>query len=254
VVAGHRERNEAERLWPERLEEARLRAALGAWKQAVAVDDTDVASYTMAARASYLLADGFLAFDGRKDELRKTFEDGAALADRGLRALSPRFEERRAAGAEVDQAAEGLGKEAAPLLYWWGQNAIRWADAEGWTASMRIYKNVFHAIEQVRTLDPAYDHGGAERFFGAARAESPAVAGGDLGKSREHFERALAIAPLYLENHLQLARFYARRAGDEALYDRSMQLVLDTPASVLPDAVPEQELAKRKARKLSGTP
>lgn len=250
AAAAQSERLQGERLWSERLDEAKLRAALAACKRAVALDDADVPSYTLAAHASYFLADGFLALDGRKDEMARVFEDGAALADRGLRALSPTYERRRRAGAEVDEAAADLGVEAAPLLYWWGMSAIRWADAEGWTASMRLYKHVFRAIEQVRRLDPQYDHGGADRFFGAARAESPAVAGGSMEESRRHFERALALAPLRLETHLQLARYYAKRAGDASLYEKSMRVVVDTPSDSLPDAVPEQEIAKKKARGL----
>jgi tetratricopeptide (TPR) repeat protein len=250
AARGGSERLLAERLWSERLDETRLRASLAAWKRAVALDDADVDSYLMAARASHLLADGFLAIDGRKDEMRRVFEEGAALADRGLRALSPAYEARRRGGDEVDAAAAGLGKEAAPLLYWWAMNAIRWADAEGFTASMRLYKHVFRAMEQVLVLDPAYDHAGADRFFGSARAESPAIAGGDLGRSRAHFDRALAIAPDRLETHLQLARHYARRAGDAALYERSLRLVLESPSDRLPGAAPEQEIAKKKARGL----
>jgi len=93
-------------------------------------------------------------------------------------------------------------------------------------------------------LDPAYDHAGADRFFGAARAESPAIAGGSLEKSRVHFARALELAPDYLENHLSRGMYYARRAGDAALYAQCLRRVLDAP----PDGIPEQEIAKKKAR------
>ena len=242
------ERALAERLWSERLDEGKLRGALAAWKRAIDRDDSDVASYAMAARASYLLADGFLALDGRRDEMKRVFEDGAALAERGLRALSPEFEARRRAGGGVDVAAVGLGEPAVPLLYYWGHNVIRWADAEGRMTAMKVYKQVFHVMEQVRTLDPAFDHGGADRFFGAARAEAPAIAGGSLEKSRLHFERALELAPDYLENHLQRGVHYAARAGDASLQASSLRRVLETPSGTVPEAVPEQEIAKRKAR------
>jgi tetratricopeptide (TPR) repeat protein len=238
------ERALAERLWGERLDESQLRAALAAWKRAIARDDADVASYAMAARASFFLADGFLALDGRREEMVATFEDGAALAERGLRALSPEFERRRRAGGGVDVAAVGLGREAVPLLYYWGHNVIRWADAEGRMAAMRVYQQVFHVMEQVRGLDPGFDHGGADRFFGAARAESPAIAGGSLEQSRAHFERALELAPDWLENHRQRGVHYARRAGDAALYAACRRRVLEAP----PDGIPEQEIARRKMR------
>jgi hypothetical protein len=240
-----RQRAEGERLWVERADEAKLRAALAAYRRAVKADDDDVTSYTMAAHASYLLGDGFLAPDGRHEETKRAFADGVALAERGLRALSRDFEARRQDGNEVDDAAIDLGPEAAPLLYWWAQNAIRWADADGPSASMRIYRRVFRVMEQVRRLEPTLDDGGPDRFFGAARAESPRVAGGDLTRSHEHFQRTLAIHPGRLETHLQLARHYARRANDAGLYQRAMRTVLQTPA-----ATPEDEITKKKARSL----
>src|SRR5262245_16986056 len=50
---------EAETHWAGRVEETELRAALAGWTRAVALDDSDAASYTMLARASFVLADGF---------------------------------------------------------------------------------------------------------------------------------------------------------------------------------------------------
>jgi TRAP transporter TatT component family protein len=232
---------EAERLWPERGDEAKLRAAIAAWRRAVAAKDDDVASYEMLARAEFLLADNFLA----GAEAKHMFEECAALADRGLRARAPAFEARRRAGAEVDAAAADLGVEAAPLLYWWGLCAIRWADADGWTSSARMYKPVFRAIEQVGRLDPAYARGGADRFFGSARAEAPAIAGGSLKESLERFQRALAIDPTALQTRYELAAHYARKAGDARLYEETLRFIAETPARE-----PEDGFAKRRAAKL----
>jgi len=243
---------EAERAFADRLDEPRLRAAITAWQRAIELRDSDVASYIALARAWFFLADAHLVFDpARRDEMKHAYEQGAAYAERGLRALSPEFERRRGAGDEVDAAARDLPATAAPLLYWWALDVIRWADLDGWTTAAGIYKAVFRAMEHARQLDETIDHAGPDRFFGAARAESPAIAGGSLSESRTFFDHALALDPDYLETHLQIARTLAKRAGDRALFDASIQRIAETAADRVPDAIPEQEIARRKARELT---
>jgi hypothetical protein len=243
---------EAEAAWVERADEARLRAAIAAWKRAVESRDSDVASYLALARAHFTLADGHLFLDpGKADDRRRAYEEGAAFAERGLRALSPEFERRRSAGASVEDAAKDLGAEAAPLLYWWAIDLIRWADLDGWTTAAGVYKEVFRVMERVRQLDPTVDHAGPDRFFGAARAEAPAIAGGSLTESRAFFDRALAAEPDYLETHYMLARTLAKRSNDKTLFDATLQKIASTAASAVPDALPEQSFAKQKAAALT---
>lgn len=242
----------AEAAFADRLDETKLRAAIDGWTHAIELRDADATAYTSLARAWYFLADGHLAFDDkRRDEMKHAYEQAAAYADRGLRALSPAYETRRRAGDGVDAASHDLGAEAAPLLYWWALCVIRWADLDGWTTAAGIYKEVFRVMEHVRTLDPTVDHAGPERFFGAARAESPAIAGGSLTESRQFFDQAVARDPDYLETHLQIARTLAKRAGDRALFDASLAKIAATAADAVPDAIPEQEIAKRKALAMS---
>jgi tetratricopeptide (TPR) repeat protein len=240
---------DAERLWSERLDSAKLRGAIGAWKRAVALADDDARSWLMLSRAQYFLADGFLDLEhAADDEVTKAFEEGAAYADRGLRALSPSYEARRQAGLDVDEAAEGLGAEVVPFTYWWGLNAIRWADRKGWATGATVYHHVQQVMERVAKLAPSFDHAGADRYFGAFYTDAPGLAGGDVAKGKAHLDQALERDPNYLENWVVIAQRYARKTKDGALYQRARQFVLDTPAAVVPDAVPEQEIAKKKAR------
>ena len=243
---------EAEAAFAQRLDEAALRRAIAAWTRAIALRETDAAAHAALARAWFFLADGHLAFDpARKDEMKRAYEQAAAYAERGLRALSPAFEQRRRAGASVDAAARDLGAPAAPLLYWWALCAIRWADLDGWTTAAGIYKEVFRVMELAGRLDPRVDHSGPDRFFGAARAESPAIAGGSLPESRRFFDRAVARDPDYLETQLQIARTLARRAGDRAMFEAALKKIATTPSDRVRDAVPEQEVARRKARTMA---
>lgn len=245
-------RSEAEALWAERLDRARLEEAIAAYRRVTELADDDAASWLMLARAEYFLADEFLDPEHADNGLvTRTFERGAAAAERGLRARFPRFEARRRAGAEVDEAAADLGLEAVPYVYWWGLNAIRWADRKGWTAALHVYKPVNRVMEKVAHLWPEYEHGGADRYLGAFYAGAPAFAGGDAEKGRRHLTRALALSPAYLETYVVVAERLARPTHDQRLFDEALRVVRDTAASVVPDAIPEQEMAKRKARTLA---
>jgi hypothetical protein len=239
---------EAERRFAGRADEKELRAAIEAWRRAVTLRDDDAQSYLMLARASYLLADGFLLFDGRTAEAVDALEASFQAADRGLRARFPEYEKIRKVGGEVDQAALRLGKEAAPFLYWYALSLIRWADQKGRFTAARVYERVFRLIEMVRGLDPHLDGAGPDRFFGGARAEAPKIAGGSMPESRKFFERALALEPDYLENHLQFARYYANKAGDEKLFEYHMRIALEGATDTLPDSIPEQLIARKKAK------
>jgi hypothetical protein len=235
---------EAEKHWEARFDIAEARAAIAAWKKAVALEDDDVASYLGLAHGDYYLADTFL---GGQEEI-DVFEEGASFADRGLRALNKDFELRRNAGASVPQAALGVNvKTAAPLLFFWGLDEIRWADLKGWSTAAGVYKDVFAAIQMADRLDETIEHGGPARFFGAARAEAPAIAGGSLDESKTYFDRAVKIDPNWLETRYEIAKYYARKAGDQQLFEDSIKFVHDAPD----DGVPEQKIAKRRAGELA---
>jgi TRAP transporter T-component len=250
--AGHAEAvAEAEGHFAKRLDERELRLAIAAWRRAVTLRDDDAASYLMLSRALYFHVDGFLLVEGRKQEAEAELEEGFKAADRGLRARFPKYEQLRKAGGEVDQSALGLGKDAVPFLYWYAHNLIRWADLKGRFTAARVYERVFRLMEMVRTLDERFDHAGAVRFFGAARAEAPAIAGGSMSESRKFFERALWLEPDYLENHLQMAQHYAKNAEDEKLYRYHLEIARKGKAEAIPEAVPEQEIARKKAMKLA---
>jgi tetratricopeptide (TPR) repeat protein len=241
----------ARRAWQKRTDEAALREAIARWKDAVALRDDDHEAYTMLARAYFFLADGFIVTDGKRaDELPDAFEQGLINADRGLRALSPQYEQRRQGGQSADEAIAGLGREAAPLLYWYALNLIRWAHVEGTFTVMKEYKRSHRIMHAVERLDPDYYYGGADRYFGMFLAGAPGIAGGDVNEAKVRFQAALRRAPAFFETHLLYAELYAVKVGDKQLYVSSLRYILDTPAEILPEVAPEQLRTKVKAASL----
>ncbi len=246
---------QARAAWERRADEAALREAIARWREAVELRDDDHEAYAMLARAYFFLGDGFLVFDdSRKDELTDAFEQGLVYADRGLRALSPAYEERRRAGQNADEAIAGpglaLGRDAVPFLYWYAQNLLRWAHVRGRFTLMNTYKSAHRVMSVVERLDPDYYYGGPDRYFGSFLAGAPGIAGGDMDEARARFDASLRRAPAFFETRILLAELLAVKTHDKALYVSSLRYVLDTPVDVLPEIVPEQAKAKKKAEGL----
>jgi hypothetical protein len=256
---------EGDRLWLERADPRRLAGALNRWERAVALDDTDWAAYTRLARGYFFQADavlGFLATGGRypfrvrsmPDPLRARYRAahrrGFIAALRGMAARSRELEQRLAAGIDMARAVRVLDRGAAPLLYWYVANLGRWAAGGGAGLLLNTRSAVIGSLEHLRRIDPAYFHGGADRLLGVYYAVAPAFVGGDLGKSRSHFDAALRAGPDYLANAVLAAEFLDRKTHDRAAFEGRLRRVLTSRVTSAPDLAPENDLERRKARAL----
>lgn len=241
--------------WLERLDETKLRSAIASFEQAVKLKPDDHATYAKLARGTYLLADGFLWFkkedgDSHEETYLTTHENGVAFAEQGLRALSSEFEALRQKDEKVEDAVKVLGKAAVPLMYWYATNLGKWANTKGLTTKLKHKDRIFSLVKRVLDLDPDFFFGAPDRYFGAYYAVAPGFAGGDMGKSKEHFQKSLAKAPTYLGTHVLLADLWAAKEQDRELFDKELKFVLDAPVDSIPELIPEQTIEKRKAEKL----
>jgi tetratricopeptide (TPR) repeat protein len=243
--------DEGDAAWALRNDEAKIREAIAKWDAAVKVKPDDAETYAKLARACYLLADGHLFFDPAKvDEFLTTHERGFEYAQIGMAAISPDFEKRRHAGTQIEHAVMVLNADAVPMMYWYASNLGKWAKFKGMTTMLKQKDRIFSIVSRVYELDPEYFYGAADRYFGAYYAVAPAFAGGDLAKSNEYFQKALARYQNYLGTHVLIAENYAPKAQDRALFDRHLKFVMEAPEDIIPELVPEARVEKRKAEKL----
>ncbi|MDE2292346.1 MAG: hypothetical protein KGL53_09710, partial [Elusimicrobia bacterium] len=106
-------------------------------------------------------------------------------------------------------------------------------------------------MTRVRALDPGYEHGGPDLFFGVYYAARPRIAGGDPEKAKTYFEAALArTGRRYLQAQYLMMRYYCVAAMDEDLFKKLGAEVEAADASALPDARLADEVAKRRAKTL----
>lgn len=166
-----------------------------------------------------------------------------ARALKGLGDSAP--EAMRAALAEA-------GKEDVPALYW---TAMAWA---GWANldkndpdALAALPKAARLMERVLELDPGFQHGGPDLFFGVYYAARPRIAGGDPEKARAHFEAALARAGRrFLTAQLLYAKFHAVATLDEELFRRLLEEALAADPAALPEARLANEVARIKSRTL----
>ncbi len=238
--------------WQNRGDEAQVVAAIGKWEQAAEMDPSDHEHWVRLSRAYYFLADGHMSFDeARQEEMIATYEKGIQAGERALVALSPDFAQRMRAGTRIEEAVAVLDAQAVPALYWRSSNMGKWGLAKGF-ATVLAYKDEIRAImARCLELDATYFYHAPHRYFGAFYARVPAFAGGDLERSREHFETALEAAPGYLGTRSLMAEFYAVKSQNRQLFEEQLNAVLEADLSQLPEEVrPENELEQRRAQAL----
>ena len=226
-------RAEADVHWRRRGEESSLRAAIAAWERVVAGDPADVESWRLLTRGRDFLADCLA--------VRET-SDGEAGAGKPRPGLHD-------AGAAAATSGLAVAADDPELAFWWAQHTILAATTRGVRGVISLVRHnakVFATMERVAAAAPTTYFGGPDRYFGTLFGAVPAAAGGDLAKSRVHFERSLAIAECF-DTYVLFAEVYAKAAGDADLRQRLLRHVVEADPAGIPELEPEQRLAQRKA-------
>jgi hypothetical protein len=259
---------EGDRLWAQRADPARLAAALARWEAAIDIKDDDWQTYARLARGYFFQADAVFAFQASggtypyhggssvdpaaRQRHQEALRRGSRAALRGMAARSREFEMRLSAGIDMDRAVRVFGKDAAALVYWYVANLGAWARTAGVRALLRSRGAILGCVQHLRRIDPGYFYGGADRLLGVYHAAAPPLMGGDLGRSRSHFDAALRAGAAYFGNALLAAEFLDRKAEDRASFEARLRQILRAPATDAPDVGPENEVERRKARALLG--
>ncbi|MCX7605757.1 MAG: TRAP transporter TatT component family protein [Bacteroidia bacterium] len=140
-----------------------------------------------------------------------------------------------------------------PLLYWSAASIARWGKHAPFRQKVQARSTIRLYWDRVMEIKPDYYYGGGYRFFGGYYALVPAITGEqDVNKSREMFEKALAVAPDYLETKVLYAEAYAAhpKVRNRELFRRLLQEVLQAEPGADKDKSAENRLAQRKARAL----
>jgi hypothetical protein len=242
---------EANRAWDGRADMNEAKAAVDALEAATALDPTNHEALANLSHAIYFYADCHLRFDESNPDLYKdTHEKGTKAAERALAALSPDFAEKMAANELVENALDTLDARAVPALYWRSSNLARWATLESF-ATLLSYKDEIRAVmEFCLAENPSYWYQGPDRYFGAFYAKAPSFAGGDMSKSKEHFQISMEAHPNYWGTRILMAEEWAVKEDNKELFLELIDYVIEGDPNVIPYIKPENLCEQRKARKL----
>lgn len=145
-----------------------------------------------------------------------------------------------------------FGKKDVPILFWtamsWGSyvNLSR-DDPDAIGEIPKIEAIVKYSIE----LDESYFYGSGDMFLGVLLSSRPKMFGGNPEKGKEYFERCIKISEgKYLLPYVFYARYYAVQVQDRELFEKLLNYVDKSPASLLKGAELLNIIAKKKAEKL----
>ena len=237
-------------LWADRADRAKAEAAIKAWEEAAATDSTRADVQLKLTYAYYFLANAHLRWEEEPDDAqRAAFEKGVVAGERAIKLQSPEFAKKIKDGAGWPEAVKSVPKAGVPSLYWYATNLGKWALLDGFTTILSHKDDVAAIMAHCESLDEGFFYAAPHRYFGVYRTKIP-FPGGDLPSSKKHFERAVKLAPSYLDTKVLFAESYAVKAQDEALFKKLLGEVIASKDDVNPDLIPETRNSKRVAKTL----
>ncbi len=245
---------EGDALWAERVDAEKLKAALAKWEAAIVLAPTAELAVKLS-RGHYLLGDGHYALADNVEGRDSEYQRGLDWANEALKLAAPEYAAAKVAGKPHPEAIRLAPKEAVPAMYWYATNLGKWAAGKGLVTRLKYKDDLFSTMTHVKSLDDQFFYGAAWRYFGGYEAVASGIAGGDLGRSKENFDKAISIAPNYLGTKVLYADLYCTKmVKDEvegkAKFKKLLDEVIAADANADPEIAPENTLEQRKAKKL----
>jgi tetratricopeptide (TPR) repeat protein len=202
---------------------AKARRAAAVWAERLEKNPRDFGSAWKLARTRYWIG-------GRAPEAeRKTVLEAGISAGRTAVALEPNRPEGH---------------------FWIAANMGALAESFGMRQGLKYRGDIKNELLIALKLDPAYQHGSADRALGRWYFKVPGLFGGSNTKSEEHLRKSLTYNPNSSASHFFLAETLLDM-GRKADARAELQQVIDGPLD--PDWAPEDREFKEKARQLLAT-
>lgn len=215
--------DQADALYANRADLARARQAVAIWTERLQKDPRDYEAAWKIARAHY-----WLGRHGPQEERR-------GLLEAGMRAA-------RTAATMHPERAEGH--------FWLAANMGGLAESFGLRQGLRYRGEIKDNLLRVLRIDPAFQHGSADRALGRWYYKVPGLFGGSKKKSEEHLRRSLSYDPNSAASLFFLAETLIALDRD-AEARAVLETLLSAPAN--PEWVPEDREYKEQGRRLLGT-
>ncbi|MES2527121.1 MAG: TRAP transporter TatT component family protein [Bdellovibrionota bacterium] len=230
---------EALELWKKRDNKESLQAAV----KLLEATPRDLETLTYLTRGYFLLGDVYTSED---DEKLKVFEKAKKSGEEGM-SLNEDFKKLKE--KDITKAIDTLTLKEIDVLYWSAAALGKWAKANGIMSSLKYKGQILAMIKKVEMLKADYFYGAVDRYMGGFYALAPGIAGGDMDKAKERFQRAMKNAPENLGTKVWYAEVYLTKEDEEKEFVKVLNEVLAAPNG--PEEIaPENIMEKRKAADL----
>ena len=240
----------ADAAWALRKDPVQAKLAIDKWEEMLGSSPKDAILLTRLAQAYRFYGDLHQRLAGNEDGMLASLEKGVTLGERAMVASSAEFEARVKAGEKPEDAVSSIPKEGQPAMYWYSVCLGKWANEQGIAALLKYKTRIYKIMERVLAIDPTYFYGAPHRYFGVYFAKAPGFAGGDMDKSKIHFDKSIEIAPDYLGTKVLYAQFWAAKEDEEDLLYKLLDEVIAGDANKIPAVAPEQVFEIEKAKRL----
>ena len=203
----------------------------------------DLENFTYLTRGYFLLGEMYTSNDDDKLDL---FAKAKKYGDEGM-SLNEEFKKLK--DKDITKAIDTLTIGEIDILYWAAASLGKWAKANGVMSSLKYKGQILAMIGKVERLNPDYFYGAVDRYMGGYYAIAPGIAGGDMKKSKQHFQNAMTKAPENLGTKVFYAEVYLTKKDEEKEFEKVLNEVLAAPNGP-EDITPENIMEKRKAQDL----
>ena len=151
------------------------------------------------------------------------------------------------AGIAAGRAAAALEPNRPEGHFWIAANMGALAESFGMRQGLKYRGDIKDELLLVLKIDPAFQHGSADRALGRWYFKVPGLFGGSNKKAEEHLRKSLTYNPDSSSSHFFLAETLIDM-GRKADARTELQRVIDGPTD--PNWAPEDREFKEKARRL----
>jgi tetratricopeptide (TPR) repeat protein len=166
----------------ERMDLTKAQQALDLFEQAAASDSACLEAHVKGSRAAWWVADHATT----NAEKAKIFQKGIDFATAGV-------------------ALDGRSAES---HFWMAANMGSYGEVRGVLKSLALVKPIRHELNEIISIDPAYDHGAAYRVLGVVDYKVPGFAGGSKKRALENLTKSLEMGPQVGFNRYYMAEYF----------------------------------------------
>ena len=236
-----------DKLWTERGDRAKAEEAIKRWEEAATLDPTQAETHLKLAYAYYFMANVHVRWDeDNEDAQGALFDKGVKAGERAILAQSPAFK-KALETQKWEEAVTQVPKEGIASLYWYATNLGKWSLLQGIGTTLGNKPRIKSTMDHVLSLDETFYHGAPHRYFGVYEAKIPF---GDIKKSGASFDKAIEIAPLYLDTKVLKAEYFAAKQQDEELFKALLNEVIAADPKAIPEVDVENANSQRVAKKM----